>query len=67
MEISLENLYVDYWFVKGVNGHPYRVAGLEIKKVLRSPFGDQLVKNIVNRCKFLGMVSLLWGIDRCID
>lgn len=32
MEISLENLYLDYWFVKGLNGHPYRVAGLEIKK-----------------------------------
>lgn len=42
MEISLENLYVDYWFVKGVNGHPYRVAGLEIKKVtFWGPIGEK--------------------------
>ena len=44
MEISLENLNMDYWFAKGVNGHPYRVAGLEIKEILTSPFGDQLEK-----------------------
>ena len=66
MEISLEDLYIDYWFVKGDNGHPYRVAGLEMKKILRSPLGTNW-RNIVARCKFLGIVYLLLGVDRCID
>ena len=70
MEISLEDLYIYYWFVKGDNGHPYRVAGLEIKKILRSPFGDQLEKYSCqmqifrDRVSFVGCRSMYRLISR---
>ena len=73
MEISLEDLYIDYWFVKGDNGHPYRVAGLEMKKILRSPFRDQLEKYSCqmqifrDRVSFVGCRSMYRPISWSTD